>query len=67
MQYLRQPISVIARVRLLSLLTVAKLAWSLLTKLKQALWTICVSNFRRLNLLIEFKKARLNVELHSRS
>lgn len=67
MQYLRQPISVIARVRLLSLLTVAKLAWSLLTMLKQALWTICVSNFRRLNLLIEFKKARLNVELHSRS
>ena len=59
MQYLRQPISVIARVRLLSLLTVAKLAWSLLTKLKQAIWTICVSNFRRLNLFIEFLKGTI--------
>ena len=67
MQYLRQPIPVIAKLRLLGLLAVVKLAWSLLTKLKQALWKICVSNFRQLNLLIEFKKARLNVEFHSRS
>ena len=59
MQYLRQPISVIARVRLLSLLPVAKLAWSLLTKLIQALWKICVSNFRRLNLFIEFLKGTI--------
>ena len=59
MQYLRQPISVIAMVRLLSLLTVAKLAWSLLTKLKQAIWTICVSNFRRFNLFIEFLKGTI--------
>jgi len=59
MQYLSQPISVIAKVRLLGLLPVVKLAWSLLTKLKQALWTICVSNFRRLNLFIEFLKGTI--------
>jgi hypothetical protein len=54
MQYLRQPNPVIAKLRLLGLLAVVKLAWSLLTKLKQALWKICLSNFRRLNLIIEF-------------
>ena len=36
-----------------------KLAWSLLSKLKQAIWTICVSNFRRLNLFIEFLKGTI--------
>jgi hypothetical protein len=67
MQYLRQPKPVNAKLCTLGFMPWAKLAWSLLTKLKQTLRTICVSIFRRLNLFIEFLKARLNVEFHSRS
>lgn len=59
MQYLRQPKPVNAKLCTLGFMPWAKLAWSLLTKLKQAIRTICVSNFRRLNLFIEFFKGTI--------
>jgi hypothetical protein len=53
MQYLRQPKPIKAYAGLGGFSCHAKLAQSLLNTVKQSLWTIWMSNFRRFNLIIE--------------